>query len=198
MAERAGPRIGLFGGSFDPAHAGHLHAATTARRACRLDRVWWMPSPQNPLKPAQPAWRDRADTVRELGLPPGHRVSDIEREYGTTYTIDLLRRLRIRRPATRFVFIMGADNFAQLPQWREWRAIVETVPICVVARPGPASLKARLGPAARLYATARVPEVCAQSLPSLPPPAWTFLTAPLNALSSTALRATMARAERSV
>ena len=185
-----GPRIGLFGGSFDPAHLGHLHLATTAKRACRLDQVWWMPSPQNPLKPEQPSWDSRADTVRDLPLPPGHVVSDIEVELGTNYTVDLLQHLTTNSPDVRWVFLMGADNLAQLPRWKDWQRIFELVPICVVARPGPDALRARLGRAARQFGHARIPESQAHTLPDRAPPAWAFLTTPHNSLSSSAIRAT--------
>ena len=183
-----GPAVGLFGGSFNPAHRGHLHVAQAGLRELQLDQVWWLVSPQNPLKPAQPSAASRSDTIRALGLPRAMLVSHVESELGTRYTVDLIRALRRRHPSTRFVFMMGADNLLQLPQWREWQAIAQLVPLAVIARPG-ASVRARLGQAARMMADSRVPERRAHTLKDCNPPAWTYLTLPLNPLSSTALRA---------
>ena len=182
-----GPSIGLFGGSFNPAHAGHRHVAMAGLRQLDLDRVWWMVSPQNPLKPEQPSAMSRARTIEDLNLPYAMTTSHIETEYGTSYTIDLLRTLRHRHPSTRFVYLMGSDNLLQLPQWRDWQSILSLVPIAVIARPG-ASIRARLGQAARQYAGYRLPEHQAHRLKDCAPPCWTYLTLPLNTLSSTALR----------
>ena len=181
--------IGLFAGSFNPAHSGHLHLARTAFRALDLDRVWWMPTPQNPLKPHQPPYNQRAASILALDLPPRMELSHAERDLDTRYTIDTLRALRRCHPAHRFVLLMGADNLAQLPKWKDWQAIFATVPIAVVSRPGPQALRARLGRAARQFAHARVPESAARTLAQTPPPAWVFLTAPLNAESSSRIRA---------
>ena len=183
--------VGLFGGSFNPAHEGHLHAAMTAQRACRLDRVWWMPSPQNPLKPEQPSWESRARTVERLKLPYGHSVSDIEVRLGTQFTIDTLRAIKRRHPTTRFVFVMGADNLAQFPRWKDWQGVLNTVPLCVVARPT-TDVKARLGRVARQYARHRLPERAAAILKFSAPPAWVFLTTPHHGASSSAIRAATA------
>ncbi len=183
--------IGLFGGSFNPAHAGHLHVAQCGLQRLGLDQIWWMVSPQNPLKPKQPPYKERADSVRKLGLSPRMRVSHMEEEFGTNYTVDTLRRAHIKWPNHHFVFLMGADNLRQLPRWKGWREIMESVPLAVIARPGQKSsdtLKARLSQAARSYSYARVPESQAHTLPMLNAPAWTYLTPPLNSLSSTALR----------
>jgi nicotinate-nucleotide adenylyltransferase len=183
--------IGLFGGSFNPAHAGHMHVAMTGLKALGLDRIWWMVSPQNPLKPAQPSYDSRVDTVLRLGLPPRMEISHAERDFGTRYTVDLLTRAQKTWPKTRFVFLMGADNFLQLPRWRSWRKIVETVPIAVIARPGKghSAIRARIGTAAQMYRGARLPEPRAHTLQFANTPAWTYLTPPLNHLSSTQIRA---------
>lgn len=180
-------RIGLFGGSFNPAHSGHMHVARAGLRELGLDQIWWLVSPQNPLKPTQPSWESRAQTVRELPLPPRMVVSDVERRYGTQYTVDLLRAVRARHPRTDFVFLLGADNLAQFPRWRAWQEIFETVPIAVIARPG-APIKARLSQAARQYAQARLPESAAAALAEQTAPAWCYLTLPLDPQSSTRLR----------
>ena len=180
--------VGLFGGSFNPAHGGHLHVARAGLRQLQLDEIWWLVSPQNPLKPQQPSWDSRADTVRNLPLPPNMRVSDIELRYRTQYTVDLLTTLKTRQRDTKFVFMMGADNLSQLPKWRAWRSIFETVPIAVIARPG-SPIRARLGQAARQYDYARIGEDQAHTLKDTGSPAWTYLTLPLDKRSSSAIRA---------
>jgi len=180
--------VGLFGGSFNPAHGGHLHVARAGLRQLQLDEIWWLVSPQNPLKSEQPSWESRAETVRNLPLPPNMRVSDVELQYRTQYTIDLLTTLKLRHADTAFVFMMGADNLLQLPKWRGWQRIMETVPIAVIARPG-SPIRARLGQAARQYDYARIGENQAHILKDLRAPAWTYLTLPLDKRSSSAIRA---------
>jgi nicotinate-nucleotide adenylyltransferase len=180
--------IGLFGGSFNPAHGGHLHVARAGLRQLALDEIWWLVSPQNPLKPEQPSWESRAKTVRALPLPPNMRISDIELQYQTQYTIDLLTTLRTRQSELNFVFMMGADNLLQLPKWRRWQNILETLPIAIIARPG-SPIKARLGQAAQQYRHARIPEDQAHTLKYHKAPAWTYLTLPLDNRSSSAIRA---------
>lgn len=183
--------VGLFGGSFNPAHAGHMHVALTGLNALNLDHIWWMVSPQNPLKPAQPSYESRAQTVRALGLPPRMEISQLEHRLGTQYTIDTLRRARQIYPQTKFVFLMGADNFLQFPKWKNWQDIMALVPIAIIARSGQdrTAIRARLGQAAQLYANARIPEIHAHTLKDRPAPAWTYLTPPMNPLSSSAIRA---------
>jgi nicotinate-nucleotide adenylyltransferase len=185
---KTGPAIGLFGGSFNPAHAGHRHVADAGLRELALDQVWWLVSPQNPLKPAQPSASMRARTVDALGLPRAMRVSHVESELGTHYTVDLLRALTRRHPNTRFVYLIGSDNLAQMPLWKEWREIVSLVPIAVIARPGE-PVRARLGRVARHFADHRIAEHQAHTLKDRSPPAWTYLTLPMSALSSSAIRA---------
>lgn len=180
--------IGLFGGSFNPAHSGHLHVAQAGLRELQLDRIWWLASPQNPLKPKQPSYESRVQTIEALGLPPRMEISDAEIKMGSRYTIDLIKGLQTRYPRTRFVFLMGADNFSQLPKWKNWQEIIKRVPIAVIARPQ-SPIKARLGRAAQQYADARLPESQAHSLQYFESPCWTYLTLPLNSQSSSALRA---------
>lgn len=135
---RAGPRIGILGGSFNPAHGGHRRISLFAARALGLDEVWWMVSPGNPLKPAQGmaplAARVRSARARSRRAPI--RVTAIERELGTRYTVDTLRALTRRFPHTRFIWLMGADNLAQFHRWKHWRRIAREMPIAVIARPG--------------------------------------------------------------
>ncbi|MDO9588016.1 MAG: nicotinate-nucleotide adenylyltransferase [Brevundimonas sp.] len=189
-----GMAVGLFGGSFNPAHDGHAHVAETAMRRLGLDRVVWMVSPQNPLKNARdsaPLNERMASAVAAAALAasgPSMIVSDFESRAGTRWTIDSLRALTARHPGVRFVWLMGSDNLAGFHRWRGWTDIMELMPVAVIARPG--SLHhSRTAPAAARYASARVPTRQARLLPDLEAPAWTWLTAPLNPRSSTALRA---------
>lgn len=186
-----GPSIGLFGGSFNPAHAGHIHLAETAKRSLRLDQIWWLVSPQNPLKPKQPSYESRVASVHKLGLPRGMKVMHLERDFGTQYTVDLIHRAQACYSDNHFVFLMGADNFAQLPKWRAWQDIIKTVPIGVIARPtklGEPHFRARLGQAARMFSHARIPESASHIIADQATPCWTYITAPLNGQSSSAIR----------
>jgi len=184
-----GLRVGVYGGSFNPPHAGHAHVAETARRRLALDRVLWLVAPQNPLKPeAGTAGLDqRLGAARQLAQGPAMVVSAAEARLGTRYTLDTLRALRARFPGVKFVWIMGADSLASLHRWRGWTEILAETPAVVVSRPG-SSLKSRFSPAARRFAHARLPAGRASLLPGAAAPAWTFLTAPLNPQSSTAMR----------
>ncbi len=186
-----GMRVGLFGGSFNPAHAGHAHVAQTALRRLRLDRVIWLVSPQNPLKSGRDtaSLAERMAGARRLaGSDPRMIVSDAETQVGSAYTIDVLNRLKARFPGVKFVWIMGGDSLASFHRWRGWTDIARTTPIAVVARPD-ALLQSRSAPAARRYAVARRPSREAALLADAVTPAWTYLRAPLNAASSTKLRA---------
>ena len=131
-------RIGLLGGSFNPAHGGHRRISLFARDALALDEVWWLVTPGNPLKPAlgmAPLTQRFASARRQARRAP-IRVSAIERELGTRFTIDTLRKLVLRRPKCHFVWLMGSDNLAQFVRWKNWRGIARLMPIAVIARPG--------------------------------------------------------------
>ncbi|MEO1038764.1 MAG: nicotinate-nucleotide adenylyltransferase [Pseudomonadota bacterium] len=184
-----GMTVGLFGGSFDPVHAGHVHAAETAKRALGLDRVWWIVSPQNPLKSHAPGeYRHRLAAVRQAASAPGMVVSDVEARFGVNRTADLLEHLIGRHRRVKFVWIMGADSLGGFHRWARWREIVQAVPICVIARPGYA-VAARFAKAARLYRHAFIPETRARALPFQPAPCWTYLTETFHAHASSAIRA---------
>jgi len=187
-------RVGLFGGSFNPAHEGHAHVAETARRRLRLDRVIWLVSPQNPLKSTHETatLAERMDGARAFARGPGMIVSDAETRLGSQYTVDIVRLLKARHPRVRFVWVMGADSLASFHRWRGWTQIMREVPVAVVSRPW-ISLKSRFSPAARRFGRFRVPSTQAASLPGRTPPAWVFLRGPLNFQSSTALRARRTR-----
>ncbi|WP_110349957.1 nicotinate-nucleotide adenylyltransferase [Methylobacterium sp. B4] len=184
-----GMRIGLYGGSFNPAHAGHLHVSRTALRRLRLDRVWWLVTPGNPLKDrrllASP--EERVVRARTIAADPRIAVTAFEAAIGTRYTVDTLRWLVRRRPGLRFVWIMGADSLGSFHRWHRFEDILDLVPVAVIDRPGH-TLSAPGARAARAFARARIPESDALSLPGRHPPAWTFLHGPRSDLSSTALR----------
>jgi len=183
-----GQRIGLLGGSFDPAHEGHAAITCAALARFRLDRVWWLVSPGNPLKPAGPApMSDRLAAARALMVHPRVTVTDIEAQLGTRYTADTLDRLLPRYPGVRFVWLMGSDNLAGFHHWENWARIMRLLPVGVLARPG-ARARAGLAPAARAFATARLPEGRAAELADRPAPAWCLVQLPLVDASSTALR----------
>lgn len=130
--------VGLLGGSFNPAHAGHRHVARAALRALRLDQVWLLVSPGNPLKPraGMAPFAQRLASARRIADGVRLRASDAEARLGTRFTVDTLARLRRRWPRLRFALVIGADNLLQLPRWRRWRAIIRMVPLAVLPRPG--------------------------------------------------------------
>ncbi|WP_411288053.1 nicotinate-nucleotide adenylyltransferase [Phenylobacterium sp.] len=189
-----GMRVGLFGGSFNPAHEGHAHVAETARQRLNLDRVIWLVSPQNPLKPTHETadLAERLAGAQAFARGPDMIVSDAETRFGSQYTIDSLRILKARFPGVKFVWIMGADSLASFHRWRGWTQIMREVPVAVVSRPW-ISLKSRFSPAARRFAHSQRSSGQAAGLPGAKAPAWVFLRGPLNFQSSTTLRERMRR-----
>ncbi len=186
-----GRRIGLLGGSFNPAHGGHLHISRLALSRLDLDEVWWLVSPQNPLKPAagMAPFVERLEAAARVAAAERRiRVSDIEARLGSTYTADTLKALRRRFPRARFVWLMGGDNLAQFPHWKQWQDIFRTAPIAVFDRPSTA-LTALAGIAARHFARARVPASAARRLALMAPPAWVFFRTRLDPRSATRIRA---------
>jgi nicotinate-nucleotide adenylyltransferase len=182
-------RVGLLGGSFNPAHGGHLHISREALKRLKLDEVWWLVSPQNPLKPSRgmAPLADRVAGARAVARHPRIRVTDLEARLGTSYTADTLARLRRRFPRVRFVWLMGADNLIQIACWERWENIFNLLPIAVFARPS-YSLRSLSGPAARRYARRRVPLAATRRLAETDPPAWVFLPVRLDARSATDIR----------
>lgn len=186
---RAGLRIGLFGGSFNPAHGGHRHVATSALNLLRLDAVIWLVSPQNPLKTADgmAEYRRRFDSAAREAGHPRMWVSDVEMRLACRYTYDTIAALRRRYPRARFVWLMGADSFLSFHQWRDWRGILMSMPVAILPRPG-SSLSAAKSPAGRQMARAMRSPSLAGKLADARPPAWTVLAAELDKRSSTAIR----------
>lgn len=184
-----GQTVGLLGGSFDPAHAGHVHVTREALKRFGLDRVWWLVSPGNPLKPDSPAALSRRMTAaRAVMQHPRVAVTDIESRLGTRYTAKTLEHLIHFYPGMRFVWLMGADNLAQFHLWEQWRWIMETVPLGIVARPGD-RISARGSKAAEIYRHARIDARSAKLLPRAVAPAWCFVNVPMVNISSSAIRA---------
>lgn len=185
----SGQVIGLLGGSFDPAHEGHAHITREALKRFGLDRVWWLVSPGNPLKSRGPApLDDRMTRARQVMRHPRVEITDIEAHLGTRYTAQTLARLQKMYPQVRFVWLMGADNMAQFHLWQDWRGIMQSVPVGVLARPGQ-RISARMSRAAGLYASYRIAGRYGHLLGRADAPAWCFVNVPMNAASSTAIRA---------
>lgn len=185
----SGQVIGLLGGSFDPAHAGHVAITRAALARFGLDRVWWLVSPGNPLKQRGPApLRRRIAMAQTVVDDPRVVVTGIEASLGTRYTADTLARLSALYPAVRFVWLMGSDNLASFHLWEDWQGIAARTPIGVLARPG-SRLSARFAPAARAMEAARLPAPRARMLGRLAAPCWCMVDLPLNPASSSAIRA---------
>ena len=186
---RPGQVIGLLGGSFDPAHQGHVHITKVALRRFGLDRLWWLVSPGNPLKAQGPApMADRIARARALIRDPRVTVTDIEAQLGTRYTAQTIAALQAAYPGVRFVWLMGADNLVQFDRWQDWQQIMARVPVGVLARPGQ-NLPARASRAARIFHAARISGTQSRRLAHTDAPAWCFVNAPLMDISSSAIRA---------
>jgi nicotinate-nucleotide adenylyltransferase len=184
-----GMRIGLLGGSFNPPHDAHRAISQFAIKRLKLDRVWWLVTPGNPLKNygGLHDLDQRIEAARQIADDPRIDVSCLESVIGTRYTVDTVTYLRRRASGLRFVWIMGADNLAQFHRWQNWRRIASEVPIAVIDRP-PQSFRALAAPAAQALARYRLPENQAGRLADQRAPAWVFLTGMKLNLSSTGLR----------
>ena len=184
-----GLKIGLLGGSFNPAHEGHLHVSAVALKRLGLDYVWWLVAPQNPLKPTSgmaPLRERLARATQRFERNPRILVFDLETALGTRYTIDTVRALQQRFPGVRFVWLMGTDNLDQFQRWRRWPELARRIPIAVVMRPGTtlAPLRAK---AIQRFAQAR--RVAAIKLACAAPPAIAVIDGTRSGASATAIRA---------
>ncbi len=191
----AGLRVGLLGGSFNPAHAGHRHISLLALKLLHLDELWWVVSPQNPLKSSadMAPFAERLEQARRTANHPRIRVTAIEARLNTRYTADTVHALRRRFPHTRFVWIMGADNLAQIPHWERWTEIFDQVPIAVFDR-ATYSFRALAGKAAQRFARCRIDSRHAVDLADLQPPAWVYFHARRHPASATSIRARRSKA----
>ncbi len=176
------------GGSFNPAHDGHRHISLEALKRLGLDEVWWLVAPQNPLKPeaGMAVLSQRLKQAAATAHHPRIRVLDLETPLGTRYTADTITALQARYPRTTFVWLMGADNLAQIRHWKNWRSIFKSVAIAVFARPTYCQ-NALAGLAAKRFAQARIAPP-GQRLSRLDPPVWIFLPVKLDPSSATAIR----------
>jgi nicotinate-nucleotide adenylyltransferase len=179
--------IGLLGGSFDPAHEGHVHITREALKRLGLDQVWWLVTPGNPLKVRQPApLSARLARARAVMHHSRVRITALEADLGTRATADTIDRLRAIYPGVSFVWLMGADNLVQFHRWERWRDILRAVAVGVLARPG-SGVAARLSVAARAFRVHRVAR--GETLQGRRPPVWAFVNLPMNDASSTEIRA---------
>ncbi len=173
--------VGLLGGSFDPAHEGHVHITREALKRMGLDQVWWLVTPANPLKARQPApMADRLARARKVMRHPRVKITALEEALGTRATADTIDRLQALYPGVTFVWLMGADNLVQFHRWGRWRDILRSVAVGVLARPGK-------GVAARSFRVNQVDR--GENLRGRKAPVWAFVNLPMNDASSTAIRA---------
>jgi nicotinate-nucleotide adenylyltransferase len=193
-----GMRIGLFGGSFNPAHDGHLLVALQALKRLDLDAVWVLVSPGNPLKDHSELapLAERVEGARRVLDHPKIKVTGFEAAHGFRFTFDTLSFLKSSLPGRKFVWIMGADNLVSFDRWERWRDIANLMPMAIYVRPG----SARIAPsskAALTLAKYRLDEDDAPNLPNCDPPAWVYLHGQQSALSSSAIRARRKRGIKS-
>ncbi|MCQ8241747.1 nicotinate-nucleotide adenylyltransferase [Acetobacteraceae bacterium KSS12] len=191
-------RVGLLGGSFNPAHEGHRRLADLMRRRLRLDQVWLLVSPGNPLKPAIGMAPLAERLAGAEAIADGRRIvaTDLERELGTRFAVDTVRALRRRFPRVRFVWLMGADVLAELPRWRRWTTLARDVPFAVLPRPS-YNHRALSGRAAHRLRPFHRPGRQATMLADAGAPGWTFLPARQMDISATSIRARTARGRSS-
>ncbi|MBP1847127.1 nicotinate-nucleotide adenylyltransferase [Rhizobium petrolearium] len=185
-----GMSVGLFGGSFNPPHEGHLLVAEIALRRLGLDQLWWMVTPGNPLKSRSElaSLTDRLAMSEKLIHDPRIKITAFEKTLGGSYTADTLASVKARKPHVHFVWVMGADSLKTFHLWQKWQEIAFTFPIAVIDRPG-STLSFLSSKMARTFDYARVDEDDAGTLWKRKAPAWTFIHGPRSALSSTAIRA---------
>lgn len=186
--------VGLFGGSFNPPHGGHALVCEIALRRLRLNQLWWIVTPGNPLKSTRELapLAERLALSRKLAENPRIKVTAFEASYNVRFTADTLALVKARNPGVRFVWVMGADNLAGFHRWQRWRAIAMTFPIAVIDRPG-STLAFLSSKMAKTFDYARVAEDDAPALAWKDAPAWTFIHGSRSSLSSTALRSAARR-----
>ncbi len=184
-----GKRIGLLGGSFNPAHAGHLEISLCALSKLGLDAVWWLVSPQNPLKSVQDmaSLDERMVGAEKMATDPRIHVSDLEKQLATSYTVDFLNKITKLAPDTCFIWLMGADNLAQFSKWKDWKEIGKIVAFAIFDRPSYSSA-VETSEAAAFFKDNQIPEDNAYKLGTEKLPAWTFIREVQNEISSSHIR----------
>ena len=190
MPSLSSKRVGVLGGSFNPAHDGHMHISELALERLNLDEVWWLVSPQNPLKPVagMAPFGDRMKSAQSVTSTESQIIiSDFEKIHCSTRTLSTLKKLKHTYPKHRFVWLMGADNLIQAHRWHGWNLIFNIVPIAVFARPT-YSLRALSSCAVKKFSRARIKEINVRKLVHMKPPVWAYLEIPLHPASSTEIR----------
>ena len=184
-----GMTVGLFGGSFNPPHEGHLLVSEIALRRLGLQQLWWMVTPGNPLKDVSelPPLKTRIKWSEEINKDGRVKVTAFEAAYRVRYTAETLAIIRRLNPGVHFIWIMGADNLANFHKWQDWQSIAQTFPIAVIDRPG-STLSYLSSKMAKTFDFARIDETDSRALGSMKAPAWTFIHGPRSTLSSTAIR----------
>jgi nicotinate-nucleotide adenylyltransferase len=184
-----GMAIGLFGGSFNPPHAGHVLLAEIALRRLQLDQLWWIVTPGNPLKSLKELMplKDRLAACEKLAEDPRIKITAFEAAHRIRYTEDTLKLVKSRNPDVHFVWLMGADNLKNFHRWQNWQKIATTFPLAVIDRPG-ATLSYISSKMAKTFDYARIDEDDASRLALMKAPAWTFIHGPRSSLSSSAIR----------
>ena len=181
--------VGLFGGSFNPPHAGHVLLAEIALRRLRLDQLWWIVTPGNPLKSHKELMplNDRLAACEAITEDPRIKVTAFEAAHQIRYTADTLALVKRKNPDVNFVWLMGADGLKNFHLWQRWQKIALTFPIAVIDRPG-STLSYMSSTLAKTFDYARTDEEDAPRLARMKAPAWTFIHGPRSSLSSSAIR----------
>ncbi len=192
-----GQRIGLLGGSFNPAHDGHRYISVTALKRLRLDHIWWLISPQNPLKSTKDMapFAERVAIAKKVARHPRIHISTIEERLHTRFTIDTLEYLQKLVPTSRFVWLMGADNLIQFPLWHRWEDIIHLVPLAIFDRDH-YSLKGLTDKVAYRFRHSRMSIGAEKAIATKTPPAWTFITLRRHPLSATSIRTAQMMVDR--
>lgn len=182
-------KVGLLGGSFNPAHNGHRYISVEALKHLGLDEIWWLVSPQNPLKPSEGMLplEKRVAIAKKIVRHPKIRVTDLEKSFNTRYTRDTLLKIQAKFADIAFVWLMGSDNLEQFPQWYKWQDIAESIPIVVFAR-GNSTHKALRGKMASYCRKHRLTGRNIRSIAVKTPPVWGFLHVRKHPASATNLR----------
>ena len=184
-----GMKIGLFGGSFNPPHQGHVQISRTAIRKLGLDQLWWIVSPGNPLKDHSELLplEERLEKCQAITSHPDIRITAFEAQFNLRYTADTVKLLARRRARASFVWVMGADNFANFHKWERWLEIANQIPLAIFDRPD-STTSPNSSSATHALAPYRVDERDSRLLANIQPPAWTFIHGPRSYLSSTQIR----------